>query len=87
MGEIVGAVIGQDWYVMAPLDTESHKPAGAVYAFDATSGRWAKKKPMPEPAHHEARAVMGITDGMVRLSVGLEDVADLIGDLKRALAV
>ena len=29
---------------------------------------------------------MGITEGMVRLSVGLEDVGDLIGDLHQALA-
>jgi len=34
----------------------------------------------------EARAMMGITEGMVRLSVGLEDVDDLIADLKQALA-
>ena len=34
----------------------------------------------------EARAMMGITDGMLRLSVGLEDVDDLIADLKQALA-
>jgi O-succinylhomoserine sulfhydrylase len=34
----------------------------------------------------EARAMMGITDGMVRLSVGLEDVKDLLDDLKQALA-
>ncbi len=34
----------------------------------------------------EARAMMGITDGMLRLSVGLEEVDDLIGDLKQALA-
>lgn len=34
----------------------------------------------------EARAMMGITDGMVRLSVGLEDTDDLIGDLKQAMA-
>jgi len=33
----------------------------------------------------EARAAMGITDGMLRLSVGLEDVTDLIGDLKQAV--
>ena len=33
----------------------------------------------------EARAMMGITDGMVRLSVGLEDVDDLIGDLSQAI--
>jgi len=29
---------------------------------------------------------MGITDGMLRLSVGLEDAEDVIGDLKQALA-
>lgn len=34
----------------------------------------------------EARASMGITDGMVRLSVGLEDTDDLIADLKQAMA-
>lgn len=34
----------------------------------------------------EARAMMGITDGMLRLSVGLEDVEDLIADLKQAVA-
>lgn len=32
------------------------------------------------------RAVQGITDGVVRLSVGLEDVADLADDLDTALA-
>jgi O-succinylhomoserine sulfhydrylase len=34
----------------------------------------------------EARAMMGITDGMLRLSVGLEDVKDLMDDLKQALS-
>ena len=34
----------------------------------------------------EARAGMGITDGVVRISVGLEDVQDLIEDVERALA-
>ncbi|MCA3555845.1 O-succinylhomoserine sulfhydrylase [Aestuariivirga sp.] len=34
----------------------------------------------------EARAMMGITDGMVRLSVGLEDTDDLISDLIQAIA-
>lgn len=33
----------------------------------------------------EARAMMGITDGMLRLSVGLEDVKDLMDDLASAL--
>ena len=35
----------------------------------------------------EARALMGITDGCLRLSVGLEDTSDLIADLKQAMAV
>jgi O-succinylhomoserine sulfhydrylase len=35
----------------------------------------------------EGRAAVGITDGTVRVSVGLEDVQDLIADLDRALAV
>ena len=34
----------------------------------------------------EERARLGITDGVVRLSVGLEDLRDLIADLDRALA-
>ncbi len=34
----------------------------------------------------EGRALIGITDGLVRLSVGLEDVDDLLDDLGRALA-
>jgi O-succinylhomoserine sulfhydrylase len=34
----------------------------------------------------EERARLGIGDGLVRLSVGLEDVRDLIDDLARALA-
>ncbi len=34
----------------------------------------------------EERAKLGITDGIVRLSVGLEDVRDIIADLERALA-
>jgi O-succinylhomoserine sulfhydrylase len=35
----------------------------------------------------EARAELGITDGTLRLSVGLEDAGDLADDLSRALAV
>jgi cystathionine gamma-synthase len=33
----------------------------------------------------EARAVAGITDGMVRLSIGIEDANDLVNDLTHAL--
>ena len=35
----------------------------------------------------EERAKMGVTDQMVRLSVGIENVEDLIADLERGLAV
>ncbi len=34
----------------------------------------------------EGRAAVGITDGVVRVSIGLEDVEDLLGDLDQALA-
>jgi cystathionine gamma-synthase len=34
----------------------------------------------------EARKAAGITNGLIRLSIGLEDTADLIADLERALA-
>jgi cystathionine beta-lyase/cystathionine gamma-synthase len=33
----------------------------------------------------EVRQKIGITDGLVRLSVGIEDVEDLIADLDAAL--
>jgi cystathionine gamma-synthase len=34
----------------------------------------------------EERAAAGIPEGLVRYSAGIEDVADLIGDLEQALA-
>jgi O-succinylhomoserine sulfhydrylase len=33
----------------------------------------------------EDRADAGVTDGLIRLSVGLEDVEDIIADLARGL--
>lgn len=38
------------------------------------------------PYSPEERAAAGIGEGLVRLSVGLEDVADILGDLEGALA-
>lgn len=35
----------------------------------------------------DQRAALGIDDGLVRLSVGVEDIADLIADLEQALGV
>ncbi len=34
----------------------------------------------------EARAKIGVTDGLLRLSVGIEDINDIIADLEKALA-
>src|SRR5204863_9493093 len=34
----------------------------------------------------EQRAKLGITDGLVRISVGIEDIEDLIADLENAFA-
>ena len=34
----------------------------------------------------EKRAELGITDGLVRVSVGLEEADDLVADLDQALA-
>jgi cystathionine beta-lyase/cystathionine gamma-synthase len=34
----------------------------------------------------ERRAMLGITDGLIRISVGIEDVEDLQADLEQALA-
>ena len=33
----------------------------------------------------DQRAKLGITDGLVRFSVGIEDIADLIADIEQAL--
>ena len=46
----------------------------------------------PETTTHqkisaEARAAQGVTSGLLRLSVGLEDIDDLCGDLEQALKV
>jgi cystathionine beta-lyase/cystathionine gamma-synthase len=34
----------------------------------------------------KGRKAIGITDGMVRISVGIEDIQDLLDDLDQALA-
>jgi O-acetylhomoserine (thiol)-lyase len=46
--------------------------------------------PVAQTIYHEMgperRAEMGIADGLIRLSVGIEDIADLIDDFSHALA-
>jgi len=34
----------------------------------------------------EERAALGISDRLLRISVGIEDVEDIIGDLEQALS-
>ena len=38
-------------------------------------------QPPAGPESPDARAKMGISDGMLRLSIGLEDIDDLIDDV------
>lgn len=35
---------------------------------------------------YEIRQKVGITDGLIRLSIGIENINDLLGDLDRAIA-
>ena len=39
------------------------------------------------PIPKEVREKVGIVDGLIRVSVGLEDEADLLADLKHALQI
>ena len=61
-------------------------------AAPATAKSFAAKKLVTHPAttthgrlSPEARAAAGITEGLVRLAVGLEAVADLQADLEQGL--
>ena len=67
--------------------------AGALELIDISNNLGDAKSLITHPAtttHQrlspEARADLGISDGMLRLSVGLEDPADLCEDLAKALA-
>ena len=35
---------------------------------------------------HEERMKTGVTDSLIRLSVGIEDIDDLLADIEKALA-
>lgn len=55
---------------------------GDIYSLVSYSARSSHREVPPQERHAQ-----GIGDGLLRLSVGIEDVADLIEDLKQALAV
>jgi O-succinylhomoserine sulfhydrylase len=66
----------------------------ALEVFDISNNLGDAKSLVTHPAtttHRrvapELRAEMGITESMIRLSIGLEDVDDLLADLGRALDV
>lgn len=72
---------------------EAFAVADALRLFDISNNFGDAKSLLTHPAtttHHrigpEARARVGITDATLRLSVGLEDPADLVADLTAALS-
>ncbi len=76
-GEIMGEVVGANWYVLAGLDTETHRPLGLVYVFDTKTGRWGQRKLMPQPAHHVMTAVL---NGKIYVFGGFKNPANEHGE-------
>ena len=64
--------------VRLPLVAVSLGGVESILSYPATMSHAA----MPPAERH----ALGISDGLVRLSVGLEDATDLIADLRTALA-
>ena len=71
---------------------QAHAMLDALELIDISNNIGDSKSLMCHPAsttHHnvgpEGRAEMGVTDGMLRINVGLEDVEDLIEDIDQAL--
>lgn len=71
---------------------QAHALLDALELIDISNNLGDSRSLMTHPASTthasvsaEAREAMGITEGMLRLSIGLEDPADVIDDLDRAL--
>ncbi len=71
---------------------QAHALLNALELIDISNNIGDARSLMCHPAsttHHsvgpEARAIMGVDEGMLRINVGLEDPADLIDDLDQAL--
>uniref|UniRef100_A0A182JKI4 cystathionine gamma-lyase n=1 Tax=Anopheles atroparvus TaxID=41427 RepID=A0A182JKI4_ANOAO len=79
------------FYIRGGLDEASNfLKALDVFTLAESLGGYESLAELPSVMTHasvplEQRITLGITDGLVRLSVGLEDVDDLIADLKQAL--
>lgn len=81
------------FYLKGGLE-ESKKFLGALKVFTLAEslGGYESLAELPSVMTHasvpdEQRAMLGITDNLVRLSVGLEDVEDILADLAEALTV
>jgi O-succinylhomoserine sulfhydrylase len=73
---------------------QAHGLLNALQLIDISNNIGDARSLMCHPAsstHHgmgpEGREAMGVTEGMIRINVGLEDPADLIDDLDQALKV
>jgi O-succinylhomoserine sulfhydrylase len=73
---------------------QAHGLLNALELIDISNNIGDARSLMCHPAsstHHgmgeEARAAMGVSEGLIRINVGLEDPQDLIEDLDRALKV
>jgi cystathionine beta-lyase/cystathionine gamma-synthase len=71
----------------------AHALLNALELIDISNNIGDSRSLMTHPAsttHHgvgpEAREIMGVGEGMLRINVGLEDPADIIADLDQALA-
>lgn len=79
------------FYIKGGLEESSaFLKALQVFTLAESLGGYESLAELPSVMTHasvpaEQRAVLGITDGLIRISVGLEDVEDLIVDLKQAL--
>ena len=83
-----GTLVTSSWPAGSrpPAGSASRPRSPASHCRSAGPRRSSPTRP-PSPASltPAERAEMGITDGLVRISVGLEDLDDLIADLDRAL--
>jgi len=71
---------------------QAHAVLDALELIDISNNIGDSRSLMCHPAStthaamgEEARAEMGVSEGMLRINVGLEDIDDLIGDMDRAL--
>jgi len=78
------------WHTGGLEESQKFLKAIKVFTLAESLGGFESLAELPSVMTHasvlpEDRAKLGITDNMIRLSVGLEDEEDLVGDLDQAL--